>query len=218
MLSSAVLQIIAIITMAIDHVGCYLFPDQLWLRAIGRIAFPIFAFLLVEGFKHTRSLPKYFARILITAIITQFAIAGLDTWSKYNVLFSFCLSLIALLCAEYGGFFIVVIPLLVLAAGAINCDYGTLGVLLVLGFYYIDRLSRGKMFTKITLNLAVLTSITLLMVNEYSWPPVQVFAIFASVPIALYSGKKGRRLPRIFGYVFYPAHLFMILLIRLLFF
>ncbi|MCQ2570814.1 MAG: conjugal transfer protein TraX [Candidatus Saccharibacteria bacterium] len=216
MLSSAVLQIIAIVTMVIDHVGCYFFPEQLWLRAIGRMAFPIFAFLLVEGFKHTRSFPKYFARILVTAIVAQFAIAFLDKWSNYNVLFSFCFSLIALLCIEYGGFFIVAIPLLVLAAGAVNCSYGIWGVLLVLGFYCVDGLFRDKFFTKIALNLAVLTAITLLMINEYAWP-VQIFAIFASVPIALYSGKKGRRLPRIFGYVFYPAHLFIIVLIRLLF-
>ena len=65
------LKMIAIISMLTDHVGCILFPDELIFRAIGRIAFPIFCFLVVEGFFHTRNTWNYLMRLCIFAILSE---------------------------------------------------------------------------------------------------------------------------------------------------
>ena len=70
-LSTFTLKLIAIITMVIDHTGAIFFPDQMWLRAIGRIAFPIFVFLLVEGLFNTSNIKKYLTRLGIFALISE---------------------------------------------------------------------------------------------------------------------------------------------------
>lgn len=221
MISAAALQIIAIITMTIDHVGYYLVPDCWPLRVIGRIAFPIFAFMLVEGFKHTHSRPKYFARLLATALVAQVLFYVFAMFCNYyymhNVLFTFAFAFIALLCAEQGKFFLVAIPLLALAAGAFECEYGVYGVLLVLGYYYADRIFRNNRYLRVMAQATVLIATMSSQALDVKWP-IQLYAIFAIIPIALYSGKKGRRLPRLFGYIYYPAHIAVFIFAKLLFF
>lgn len=207
--------------MAIDHVGLYLLPECWVFRAIGRLAFPLFAFMLMEGFKHTHSRPRYFARLLTTALVTQVIVYILDSQAgisySHNVLYTFCFAFISLLCAERGGFYLVAVPLLALAAGAFECDYGTFGVLLIIGFYYADRFFKNKYVLRVLAYAVVLYAMMVSLVYYNAWI-MQLFSLFAIAPIALYSGEKGRRLPRAFGYVFYPAHLLIILLIRLQFF
>ena len=221
MISSAVLQIIAIVTMVIDHIGYYLLPDCIILRIIGRLAFPIFAFMLVEGFRHTRSRHRYFARLVIAAAISQALIYLLSYLYNYyyghNVIFTLAFAFITLMCAEQGGFYLVAVPLLILAAGALECEYGVYGVVLVLGYYYANRLFANRIILRIMAYLIVLVATMSSLALDNNWI-IQIFGIFAIAPIALYSGKKGRRLPRLFGYVFYPAHLAVFLLIKLLFF
>ena len=221
MVSAAVLQILAIVAMTIDHIGYYLLPSCLPLRAIGRIAFPIFAFMLVEGFRHTRSRQKYFLRLLITAVISQVIIYLFAFRFGYayphNVVFSLAFALIALVCAEQGGFYLVAVPLLVLTAGAFECEYGIHGVLLALGIYYADRIFANNRFLRVMAQSIVLVATMCSQTLETGWV-VQIYSLAAIAPIALYSGKKGRRLPRLFGYIYYPAHLAVLFLIKLLFF
>ena len=65
------LKLIAIAAMTVDHIGALIYPEALWLRIIGRLAMPIIAFLLVEGFHHTRHLGRYLMRLLIFALLAQ---------------------------------------------------------------------------------------------------------------------------------------------------
>ncbi|WP_136608497.1 TraX family protein [Paenibacillus dokdonensis] len=65
------MQLIAMLTMLVDHLGIVCFENQLWLRIIGRIAFPIYAYALVQGHVHTRSKPKYLVRLFILALLSQ---------------------------------------------------------------------------------------------------------------------------------------------------
>ncbi len=218
MFTSAVLQWIAVITMLIDHVGYYLLNDFEPFRMIGRLAMPLFIFMLVEGFKKTSSRPRYFARIFVTALIAEIPVYLLHisvmTDYYHNILFTMLLSFLALYATEKGKFWFVAVPLVALAASAFNCEYGAFGVMLAVGFYLVNKYSPKQIFVRFTALLAVLL-VTMIPLASYENWPIQLWSICAVIPLALYNGKKGQRLPRYFLYAFYPAHLFAIWLLTL---
>lgn len=218
MFTSAVLQWIAVITMLIDHVGYYLLNDFEPFRMIGRLAMPLFIFMLVEGFKKTSSRPRYFARIFVTALIAEIPVYLLHisvmTDYYHNILFTMLLSFLALYATEKGKFWFVAVPLVALAASAFNCEYGAFGVMLAVGFYLVNKYSPKQIFVRFTALLAVLL-VTMIPLASYENWPIQLCSICAVIPLTLYNGKKGQRLPRYFLYVFYPAHLFIIWLLTL---
>ena len=71
MIDRSVLKWIAVLTMVIDHVGAILFPDQIWMRVIGRVAFPIYAYCLAEGFRYTSDYRRYLGRLALFAILSE---------------------------------------------------------------------------------------------------------------------------------------------------
>ncbi len=219
MVSSAMLQILAMICMLIDHVGAYL-VDNFWLmRVIGRIAMPLFVFGLTEGFIHTKSRKNYFLRILGAALVTEVVlyflqqVTGSSGW--HNILFNFLLAFIALLCAEKSGLLRYMIPLLALLATCCKLDYGWAVVALAVCFYAILKHCQKGSMRYVMLLLISLLAVNLLLAAINN-TPLQIYAVLATIPLAFYRGKKGRRLPKYIGYAFYPAHLLLILIIRLL--
>ena len=157
-LSGNVLKIIAMISMLIDHVGYYLFPSLLALRAIGRLAFPIFAYMIAEGCTHTRNRWRYFLTVAGIGIVCQttaFLVAGS---LHLEILCTFALAIATVFCLDtvlYGR----ALPARVLAALGVlaiafvafaapliwreqgfTLDYGVVGVYLPVLLYYI----RGK--------------------------------------------------------------------------
>jgi hypothetical protein len=178
----------------------------------------LFAFLLVEGFKYTHSRSRYLIRLISFAIVAQlifFAFSAIFHFEySHNVLFTFAFSLIALICAEQGGFFLIAVPILALMAGAMNCEYGVFGVLMIIGFYYADKVFANNRLFRVLSESLVLAAMMISSSFYNNWA-IQAYALAAIIPIALYSGKKGRRLPRYFAYCFYPAHLALILVIKL---
>lgn len=221
MLSVAALQIIAIISMIIDHIGLYLLPDCVPLRIIGRLAFPIFAFLVVEGFKHTHSRVQYFSRLLLCAIVTELPVFLLATLTHttyhHNILFAYALAIPALFCVKRGGFVMIFVPLFAILAAGLRLDYGAFGMLLIVGLYVFDRFFEDNRYLRIAGQTAVIVASMTFSAIHNEWA-VQYAAIASIIPIALYSGKKGRRLPQFFRYAFYPAHLLLILMIKLAFY
>ena len=100
-MTSFVLKIIALITMFIDHLGYAIYGKFSYLNYIGRIAFPIFAFQISEGFVHTKNIKKYFIRLLVFAIISQLPfMLFLSTFSKniyeLNIFFTLSFGLLAI--------------------------------------------------------------------------------------------------------------------------
>lgn len=217
-LSGTTLKWIAVISMLIDHTAEVLInhnaalTDPIWaqiyvlMRGIGRIAFPIYAFLLVEGFLHTRDVKKYLARMLTFAVVSEipFDLAVFHTpfyWGYQNVFFALFLGLLALagenVVHQSSGMFAgaglwkqaFVLILCVGTAQLINCDYGAFGVFFII-LLYMTRYDKKTQ--------TVLGAISLI------W---ELPGILAFIPIRLYNGTRGRCGNRYFFYAFYPAHL-----------
>lgn len=207
-MTSAALQWLAFFTMLIDHVGYTFFPGLPVLRAIGRISFPIFAFLLSEGFVHTASVEKYAARLLIFAVISeipyQFVLYHrLVGFRLSNILFALLLSLLALCCVKRGGSWpLAVIPIAAFAQVA-GFSYGGYGVALVVAFY-LTRRNRSAM----VLSLAACTLLYCIAHQSF----FQIYAILAAVPLLFYNGQRGHRAPRYLLYILYPTHLILLAL------
>lgn len=212
-MTSAILQCIAVVTMLIDHLGYKIFPEFPVLRMIGRLSFPIFAFMLAEGFIHTKDRKKYILRLAVFAIISElpyqiFSHGGMGSilpirlWE--NILFELLLAFGALWCVEKGKFWYLgaaALAVLAVLAELGGFMYGAYGILLAVAFYVFRERRWAAM-----LSLTVLTLAYCLYFNNW----IQVYAIAAAVPLWLYNGQKGQRLPRYFCYAFYPAHLLLI--------
>ncbi|MCQ2537551.1 MAG: conjugal transfer protein TraX [Lachnospiraceae bacterium] len=104
-LSSSTLHILAMALMLCDHMCMTLFGNQHWLHYVGRIAYPIFAFMLVEGFIHTSNLKKYLLRLFCFALISEIPFdlmcgGTVPFVTQQNVLFTFILSIFAMLLME----------------------------------------------------------------------------------------------------------------------
>lgn len=224
------LKIIAIVTMFIDHIGAVIIENgilknqtmdqsHLWLiidmvlRTIGRISFPIFCFLLVEGFLHTKDVKRYGARLLIFALISEipFDLAMFGEWfhpEYQNVFFTLCLGLWVLSAYKkaYGD------PLkqsfaIVAGCGAsvfLKCDYNIIGIVMILMFYIFRE--NKKMQSIFVGAIAILESLTCFGA-----------AVLALFPIRMYNGKRGEKSLKYFFYGFYPVHLLLLYLFNQLF-
>lgn len=219
-MSSAVLQWIALLAMVTDHVGYAFFPGLRVLRSVGRLSFPIFAFLLSQGFTHTSNRRNYALRLFLFGLVSevpyQFLLYGGFVHPPWkNILFALLLSFFAMWCLEQGGVFLLGSAAAVLAAEWGGFSYGAYGVLLTLCFFECGRVfpkekDRRKEKVFWSLSLAVLTLLYCLL--HGGW--FQIWAALAAVPLLLYNGERGKRLPRYFLYAFYPAHLAVLVLLR----
>lgn len=202
------LKMIAIISMVIDHIG-YIFLESgttqyAVFRGIGRIAFPIFCFLIVEGFHHTRSHVNYLIRLCIFALLSEipFDLAFRGTWfdlSHQNVFITLALGLSSIFCLEeMNNRRLFVIPLVIMWAAAylVHCDYGIGGVLLINMFY----LTKKSPWMRVVLA-------ALIMYIFYG--PTELCGLIALPLIMLYNGKHGASLKMVF-YWFYPVHLLVL--------
>lgn len=198
------LKVLAIISMLADHVGAVLYPEAVWLRYAGRLAFPIFCFLLVEGYYHTGNMAKYMARLGIFALISEipFDLAFHQTlWfpARQNVFVTLFIGLGMLWGLERERERIIRVGIVLLsmwAAEFLCCDYGFMGVLLIAVF----GITRGKNTARYLAGA----------VWNVFWPSrIQTAGALAMLPIALYNGQKGRSM-KYFFYLFYPVHLFIL--------
>lgn len=205
------MQLLAMITMLIDHVGQVYFPDEVGWRIAGRIAFPIYAYYIVVGYRHTKSVTKYMNRLLLLALISQLPfMLALDQLS-INAVGSLYLCLIILYFLDRKQPLLSV-PLTFAAGGMmelLHFDYGFYGLLLVLIYRYL----RGHY----TL-LAHLILIVIFARIKDGWG-FQMFSILSTVAIIygpkLYNAFERRTVPKWLWRSFYPAHLFLIAFLKL---
>lgn len=229
-LDGGALKGIAAALMLTDHVGAILLPEVPVLRCVGRLAFPIFAFFIAEGYAHTRDFGRYFRRLAILAVVSEIPFnlenGAVFDLTRQNVLFTFCLALLTLRGLEAlgreRGFGRWAGCGLVLAAGfaageLLRTDYGGWGVVTVALLY----LCRDGKYAKLWLLLAM-AAVNGLGMGSLTMPvfggemPIQLFAVAALPVIWLYNGQAGPKGLRRAFYVFYPAHLLVLEGIRTL--
>lgn len=218
------LKAIAALSMLLDH-GAAVLGGSPWLRICGRLAFPIYCFLLTEGVKHTGSPKRYLLRLLLLALISEpiydwVLYPGAAPWLHQNVLWTLALGCGMLLgmsktSAPEGKLLLVV--LFALAAQLMGESYGSNGILTIALF----ALSAGQT-GQTPLRWLALLGINWLMgsmeTSVLGWTiPIQPFAVLAMIPISLYSGEKRTASPVLaWGfYLFYPLHLVVLRCIKI---
>lgn len=195
------LKCIAILTMFIDHMGAVFFPEEWIFRYVGRMAFPIFAFLLVEGFFHTRDVRKYMCRLGIFAVLSEvpydLAFRGVVLeFEHQNVFFMLFIGVAMMYALENSSQWPVKaaeVFLAMWAATFLCADYRFKGILLIAIYYFLRNRKREKLVVGAVWNFL------------WNWE-IQGYGALASVPIAMYSGERGRSM-KYFFYLFYPLHL-----------
>lgn len=214
-MDGTVLKLIACLSMFIDHLGAVCFSGMMGFRIIGRLAFPIYCFLLVEGAVHTHDMKKYILRMGIFALISEFPFDlafyhRLVYTEHQNVFFTLGLGLLAIWFLEHLDISDVLYKLLVIiAAGLIaeffNTDYGFTGIAVICVFYYLREQPQLK-YPIAAILLAAMGG-------------VEVYAVLALIPILLYNGRRGRQTKVMqYGfYIFYPAHLLLLAVLYHLF-
>ena len=238
-LSSFALHILAMAFMLCDHLWATVIPGNEWLTCIGRLAFPIFAFLIVEGYFHTKNLKQYVLRLLIFAAVSEIPF-NLMTGAApinpvhQNVLWTFLIGIGLIRLIEWAKSAPRKVWRWLLAGLGIlfGCliamfgmtDYMHFGVLTVLAFY----LFRGRRWWCFAGQILLLWYINFEIAGGIVYPfeflgreyffPQQGFAILSLILIWLYRGKQGlyNKTLKYTYYLFYPVHLLMLYLLMVL--
>ncbi len=218
-LNANAIKIIALLTMTIDHVGLFLLHNYLPFRYIGRIAYPLFGYMLAEGCYYTRNKRKHFLQIFLLGLLCQIVYFVTERSIYQGILITFCLSVLTIYALDWAQkgnskrwwrFFV---PGCMLGLDVFLClglpnllpgtdygvDYGIWGVL----FPVLISFCRNR-YVKLVF---VAIGLVLLSINMGSW---EWFSLFSLIPLALYNGEKGKWNTKYLFYIYYPLHLCLI--------
>ena len=215
-LTSNQLKLLAMLTMTLDHIGVQMFPGALWLRIVGRLAFPIYAYMIAEGCAHTRNRRKYLLQMAGLALLCQlvyfFAMGSLFQC----ILVTFTLSILLIYAYDTGSRLLTALALLGVAFVTVALprllpgtdfaiDYGFFGVLVPVAAYLGETRRKKLLFTA-----------SALVALAWSVGDIQWYSLAALLPLALYGGQRGKRRMKWLFYLYYPLHLAAIYGISLL--
>ena len=218
-MSSLALKIIALTTMIIDHYGAIFQSSQLIFRIIGRLAFPIYCFLIVEGYFHTKDIKKYASKLLVFAFVSEvpfdYAFFGKIELSHQNIFFTLFIGLVSIhLLEKYKSQSSFISLLIIISASLLatllKTDYSFIGIIYILAFY------KTKNFSSIKRILIV--GAIMFITNYSSTSFIQQYSLLALPILLLYNGRLGLKIKplQIFFYIAYPLHLGIFALINLL--
>ena len=215
-LSQEALKLIACGTMLMDHYAVVV-RYALWLRVVGRLAFPIYCFLISEGMAHTRNEKKYLGRLLLMALLSEAVYdrvlyPNYGIWAHQNVLWTLLLGAAMIACMKRAGkspWRIVLILPFALAAEGLRSSYGGWGIVMVALFWLTREAAQGnwlRLVGLVVINWSI-SSMTMPLLGLDV--PVQAFGALAMVPIHFYSGEKRTKSKALAWafYLFYPLHL-----------
>lgn len=236
-MSSFAIKLIAIITMFCDHFGDAILGRFSILNIIGRIAFPLFCFQIVIGYKHSKNINKYIMRLLLFGIISQipfslFTYSYVGRFDLLNVYFTLAFGLLAvylldILPKKYKFIAVVFDIFLMIIAEFLQTDYGWFGVCLIICIYlfYNDKKSNisnsetsltffnnNLLFSIVFFALVVIKYSNYFVAGSYTMAIVQILGTFFPIIfMLLYNGKKGHSM-KYFFYIFYPLHLLILVI------
>lgn len=228
------LKILAMVCMVCSHLSSTILWGMHWLDSIGRLAFPIFAFLLAEGFRHTKDVKKYLLRLFLFALVTEIPFNLMSEGSFFypfhqNVLFTFCIALLMMAWIEKSKgtsrprlILRVVLSVIVgyLLGFITFVDYFGYGILMALTFYLFHEYKYGW-----AAELIIMVYVNWELIGGLVFPvtifgceiniPQQGFAVLALILIWLYNGKQGSVGKKIqyACYAFYPVHMLVLWLL-----
>ena len=213
------LKIIAMVSMALDHIGLLFFPDVAIFRILGRIAFPIFAYMIAEGCRYTKNRAKYLGMIAGMGFVFQIVYFVAMQSLYQGILVTFSLAIIAVysidgivkskkiwgrLAALVGLAFVAacvfVLPTL-LTGTDFDIDYGVWGILLPILVYFMPN-HPWKVGAASLLLLARAIYYTVIVPIPLQW-----WSLLTVPLLALYNGERGKAKMKYVFYIFYPAHL-----------
>ena len=221
-LSGNALKLIAAVSMLLDHIGLLFFPFNGIFRIFGRLALPIFAFMIAEGCAHTRSTLRYFLHVLILAVVCQtaytvamgswylcvpvsFALAialvlALNMWKKAGKLWQKCL---------WGVVFFLAVAAVWLLNRIVTLDYGFWGCMMPVGASLLRRKKdQAAWYDRNVFHvLAMGIFMVPLALQLGTW---QWWSFLALPLLSCYSGRRGKHKMKYFFYIFYPAHLLVV--------
>jgi len=209
-LSGNALKLIAAAAMTIDHIGVMLFPNVILLRIIGRLALPIFAFMIAEGCKYTRNRRKYFGTVFGLGVACQIVYYLVDGSMYLSILLTFSLSILTVYALDYWKQEKTVLSALVFAC-TVACvfflnqfftiDYGFWGCMLPV-FAAIPHKTEhdSPSLSSAFLGMGLIPLF-------FSIGGVQIYSLLALPLLYAYNGRRGKWNLKYFFYIFYPVHL-----------
>lgn len=220
-MNSFILKIIAIIAMLFDHTGYIILGKFTFMNYIGRLAFPIFAFAISEGYSHTKDLKKYFLRLFIFAIISQvpymlfLSTININNFSL-NILFTLVLGLLAITLYDKSKNKVLGITFVILCsiiATLLPFDYGWFGITTIFIFYIFKN---QKIYMNILFGISAFINYlyNFITTSRIEYLLIILFCILSLIPINLYNGKKGKNIKYLL-YLFYPLHLILLYIISI---
>ncbi len=218
-----IIKIIACLSMILDHIK-YAIPiiDNYFTQYLGRISFPLFAFLITEGYVHTSNLKKYYKRLIIFAVISQIPFMLFRTlvgkWQMLNIMFTLLLGLTAILIYDKGKNKIIsclAVILIIYSGKILKVDYSWWGIAIIFIIYVFRNKKILLSIFYIALSIVYYYLIfgnTLLKIKNMFY---LIYTIVPIIFILLYNGKQGRKI-KYFFYAFYPVHMIILYLINYL--
>lgn len=202
------LKLLACVFMLIDHAGYMFFPEFVFLRAIGRLAFPIFAWQAAIGYEKTSSLKKYMGRLFVFAIVSQIPYIWFSP-GNLNIIPTILVGIWVIWLHEKGGRYgFLLAALLVVTGDIMHLQYGSYGLAMI-WIFHIFKKDRG-------MSAFAYAAMSLLFawLNDWSFSTVfQSLSIFA-LPFIFADWKINIHFNRYFFYFFYPGHIIVLLIIR----
>lgn len=198
------LKLMAIVAMTIDHIGYVFFPEQMIWRLVGRLAFPIFAYMAAEGAFYTRDRKRYLLRLLLWAVVSEIPFDLMGNGAAFspeaqNVCWTLAAGVACVFVLENKGRWrYTAVAFILLLTLVFMTDYPLLGAAAVMIIYHYNR--KGQKVRGTVIAGAVLSTL---------FGPLQLAGILAALPIYFYNGKQGPRIKYLF-YTFYPAHMLVI--------